>query len=398
LDVPLTVLKEPLTVTAEDATRAYGEANPTFTETITGAVNGDTFAVSGTTTATVTSSAGKYPIAPAVTGINLANYTVTYSNGTLTVTAGTAAVVTVTSSPTNPVYGDAVTISSTVMSGSQPVSGSLMTVTVVGLSYTCTTNAGGRCSIVAPGLPAGNDAVQAVSSSTSNAPAGKGSTTVMVAKQATRVQLTPSAASVQSGSPITLAIKVTSAMNGIPTGDVTLFNEKEVLGVVTLSNGEGSLAIPALTATTSSLSAVYNGDTNYLSSTTANTAGVEVIPGVADFTIGSTTATTSTSIGAAAVFTITIGAAPGLPFNNPVVLTVTGLPAGMSSTFNPQMVTPADGTVTSAMSVIPYLDLRSRNERQLPYGAIATCLLLPLLLVYGVYEGLFPRDCCMCCC
>jgi len=210
----------------------------------------------------------------------------------------------------------------------------------------------------------------------------------MVAKQATRVQLTPSAASVQSGSPITLTIKVTSATSGTPTGDVTLFNEKEVLGVVTLSNGEGSLAIPALTATTSSLSAVYNGDTNYLSSTTANTAGVEVIPGVADFTIGSTTATTSTSIGAAAVFTITIGAAPGLPFNNPVVLTVTGLPAGMSSTFNPQMVTPADGTVTSAMSVIPYLDLRSRNERQLPYGAIATCLLLPLLGIRRVRRSI----------
>ncbi|HEX4021133.1 MAG TPA: choice-of-anchor Q domain-containing protein [Acidobacteriaceae bacterium] len=84
--VHITVLQAPLTVTAANATRVYGTANPVFTGTVTGAVHGDTFTESFTTTATQSSSAGSYPIIPAVTGTNLASYNVTVVDGTLTIT------------------------------------------------------------------------------------------------------------------------------------------------------------------------------------------------------------------------------------------------------------------------------------------------------------------------
>src|SRR5207302_6628667 len=90
--VQIVVNKATLTVTATDASRTYNTANPTFTGTVIGAVNGDTFTESFTTTATLSSSAGTYPITPSAAGSNLANYTVVISPGTLTVTQATPVV------------------------------------------------------------------------------------------------------------------------------------------------------------------------------------------------------------------------------------------------------------------------------------------------------------------
>ncbi len=74
-----------LTVTAADATRVYGAPNPSFTASASGAVSGDTFTLTASSVATSSSSAGTYPIVPAATGANLANYNVVYVNGALTV-------------------------------------------------------------------------------------------------------------------------------------------------------------------------------------------------------------------------------------------------------------------------------------------------------------------------
>ncbi|MGC2160435.1 MAG: Ig-like domain repeat protein, partial [Silvibacterium sp.] len=82
-----TVAQAPLTVTAANATRVVGAANPTFTGTVTGVVNNDSLTASYSTTATASSPAGTYPIVPAITGTNIADYNMTLVNGTLTVTA-----------------------------------------------------------------------------------------------------------------------------------------------------------------------------------------------------------------------------------------------------------------------------------------------------------------------
>jgi uncharacterized membrane protein len=89
--VPLTVNKVALAIAANSTARMYGTANPAFTGTVAGAVNGDTFTESFSTAATAASIVGSYPIVPAVTGANLADYAVTPANGALTITpAGTA--------------------------------------------------------------------------------------------------------------------------------------------------------------------------------------------------------------------------------------------------------------------------------------------------------------------
>jgi hypothetical protein len=89
--VALVVNKAPLAIAANSGTRVFGTANPVLSGTVTGAVNGDTFTESFSTAAMLASPVGGYPIVPAVTGTNLANYAVTPTNGALTVTqAGTA--------------------------------------------------------------------------------------------------------------------------------------------------------------------------------------------------------------------------------------------------------------------------------------------------------------------
>ena len=67
-----------LTVVANNASRAFGAANPAFNGTVTGAVGSDSFSESFTSTATASSNIGSYPIVPAVTGPQLANYTVSH--------------------------------------------------------------------------------------------------------------------------------------------------------------------------------------------------------------------------------------------------------------------------------------------------------------------------------
>jgi hypothetical protein len=97
----LIVTKAPLSVVANDQSRPVGQANPTLTYQLTGFVNGEnatTAGVSGSadlsTSATVSSSAGIYPITVVDAGtLSAANYDFPVSgfvNGTLTVTSSSA--------------------------------------------------------------------------------------------------------------------------------------------------------------------------------------------------------------------------------------------------------------------------------------------------------------------
>ena len=83
--VPLTVNTAPLSISANNVSRVYGVANPSLSGTMSPTVNGDIFTESYSTTATASSAPGTYVILPAVSGANLADYTVSATNGTLTV-------------------------------------------------------------------------------------------------------------------------------------------------------------------------------------------------------------------------------------------------------------------------------------------------------------------------
>jgi subtilase family serine protease len=167
---------------------------------------------------------------------------------------------------------------------------------------------------------------------------------VTVSKAVTATALASSATSVTTGTNVTLTATITSASNSAvgTTGTVTFFNGGTQIGspvavtpiAATASVGAGGTA--ALTTSfpttgTKSITATYNGDTNYaLSSGTAITVNVA---GNGSFTIGGS-AVTATA-GASGPSTITVTPTGG--FTGPVNVTcpVAGLPAGVTCAPNP---------------------------------------------------------------
>jgi len=71
------------------------------------------------------------------------------------------------------------------------------------------------------------------------------------------------------GNTVTLTAKVTASLSGTPTGTVTFKNGTATLGTETLSGGEATLTTSTLPTGTDVLTAVYNGATTFLTSTSA---------------------------------------------------------------------------------------------------------------------------------
>jgi MBG domain-containing protein/Big-like domain-containing protein/chitobiase/beta-hexosaminidase-like protein/IPT/TIG domain-containing protein len=102
----VTVNPSPLTVTPNGASRRYGDLNPTFTGSVAGLQYGDSITAAYSTPATPVSNVGSYAIIPSLSdpGGILGNYAVTVRNGVLTVTA---APLSVSVNNASRLYGDA---------------------------------------------------------------------------------------------------------------------------------------------------------------------------------------------------------------------------------------------------------------------------------------------------
>jgi predicted secreted protein len=206
-----------LTVSANNASRVYAAANPVFNGTVTGTVGSDSFTEAFTTTATATSNAGNYPIVPAVTGAQLANYTVTTANGTLTVTP--AATATTLTAPESAVSGASVSLTATVTSSSGTPSGIVTFYSGTTSLGTGTLNGGGAATLSTTALTNGTDTVTAVYAAAGNFAASTSSAmtvTVSAAPVTTPATYTvaanPTSLTVQAGSTATTTLTFT------PTG------------------------------------------------------------------------------------------------------------------------------------------------------------------------------------
>ena len=119
-----------------------------------------------------------------------------------------------------------------------------------------------------------------------------------------------------SGQLVTLkaAVSPISPASGIPTGTVTFKDGSTTVSTVSLSGGSASVAISSLTAGNHSITAVYNDDSNFVTSTSPSMTQVV------------NAAATSTSLTSSL---------------NP---TIRGLPVTFRATVSP--VSPGGGTVT----------------------------------------------------
>jgi hypothetical protein len=162
------------------------------------------------------------------------------------------------------------------------------------------------------------------------------------------VLLTTSSNPVLFESSLVLTATVTSPA-GSPTGSVTFLDGSTVLGTGIVVNGAVSLTTANLAVGTHALTALYSGDGDFLSQTSATLAQI-----VNDFSLSLSSSNGSpqtTGPGGAAYFYFMLNPGSGAALAAPVSFTVTGLPAGAVATFNPQVVPAGSGTTSVGLTV-----------------------------------------------
>jgi hypothetical protein len=232
-------------------------------------------------------------------------------------------------------------------------------------------------------------------------------TGTQISQTATTVSLTSNVVAPLVGQAISLTATVTPAGAGIPTGTVSFYDGALLLGTAqTLVANSASITTATLLAGPHNLTAVYNGDANFISSTS-----MLFVQAVLDFSLTSSTAnpgsTASQTVepGHAATFTFNL-----LPIGGaitfPVTLSATGLPAGATTTFTPNPITigasPASFTMTIlvpkisgsmhptslfgastiaiGLLLLPFL----RRFRHVPLLSLCAALLLGIAAIGGI--------------
>ena len=270
----------------------------------------------------------RYPTDTAYAQLNFGSVTVNVNT--------TATTTTMSATPTSAVYGQTVNLTATVTQASGTVvpsgtvsfqSGS----TVIGTS---TLSASGIATFAATSLNVGNNAVSAFYAGSTNFAASDSSATpvnVAIAQAGTSTSVTATPASAVYGSTITLTATVNSKTTGVPTGTVTFMDGATILGTAILSNNNATLTTTSLATGAHKITAVYGGDSNFISSTSATGAQVTIF-----------TATTTTQLG------FTSGS---VPFGSPV--TMVGTINNGTATSATGTVTFTDGLTTLAVVTIP---------------------------------------------
>ncbi|MFP5236427.1 MAG: Ig-like domain repeat protein [Acidobacteriota bacterium] len=205
---------------------------------------------------------------------------------------------------------------------------------------------------------------------------GATSGSVTVAQAPSTTTLTDSAANPIGGAALTLTATVASTTSGTPTGTVNFFNGSTMLNTspVALTGGVANLSISSLPVGAVALNVVYSGDIDFQPSTSSNLPATVLSP---DFSVNGSPATQSVLPSQSVNYTITL--TPVNPtFVYPVTLSASGLPDGVTATFNPASVT-AGSAAASTVLTLSASPLAHTQKHALPWetgGASALALLL----------------------
>jgi hypothetical protein len=154
------------------------------------------------------------------------------------------------------------------------------------------------------------------------------------------------------GTPVTLTANITSSTPGQPTGTVTFENVTTSNAIVTIgtatlnSKGVATFTSSSLAPGTIYVAAVYSGDVNFLTSTSAATGLTITLP---TFTLASTPQTLTIVQGQSGSVQLTV--APVGNFISPVTFSCQGLPLEATCAFANGSVTPNGGPVTTTLTI-----------------------------------------------
>jgi hypothetical protein len=387
-----------LTVASHSITAVYGgsssfktSTSPALTQTVKQAasstavassLNPSTFGAAVTFTATVTSSGGtptgtvtfKNGTAALGTG-TLSSGKATFKTSTLTVgshsitavyggstnfitstspaltqTVKQATSSTAVSSSLNPsTFGAAVTFTATVTS-----SGGTPTGTVTFKNGTATLGTGtlssGKATFKTSTLTLGSHSITAVYGGSTNFITSTSPALTQTVKQATSSTAVASSLNPSTfGAAVTFTATVTSS-GGVPTGTVTFKNGTATLGTGTLSSGKATFKTSTLTLGGHSITAVYGGSTNFITSTSP--ALTQTVKQATSSTKVASSLNPST-FGTAVTFTATVTSSGGTPtgtvtFKNGTATLGTGTLSGGKATFKTSTLAKGSHSITAA--------------------------------------------------
>ena len=267
------VYGEPLTFTATVSPSSPGSGTPTGTITLYSGSTVGTGTLDGGTASVTTSSllsVGNHTIKASYSGD--ANFDT--STGTVTETVNQDSTTTSVVSSANPsVYGQSVTLTATLTAnapGSGVPAGSV-TFTDGSTTLGTITLSSGTASYTTAKLPTGQDAITATYNGNGSFLTSDASLTQAVDQDSTTVNVSSSSSPSLYGQSVTFTATVTanSPGAGTPTGTVIFYNGATAIGTGTLSGGKSTLKTSALPTGSDAITAMYDGDANFTTSTSA---------------------------------------------------------------------------------------------------------------------------------
>jgi sugar lactone lactonase YvrE len=201
-----------------------------------------------------------------------------------------------------------------------------------------------------------------------------------------QVFLTSSVSPTLIDTPFTLTATVAAAPGQgtlpAPTGTVTFLNGTTPLGTATVVAGQAALAVTINAIGTYNITAVYFGDTTFL---TATSRAINEV--VEDFSIAVTTGSSGTATvlgGYSTTYSFTVTPLGGTTLIAPVTFGLAGFPTGTTATFSPTTVATGSGSSPVTLTVKPpaaqaHLDRQNQLRRTVTHDApiILAFLLLP---------------------
>jgi len=207
---------------------------------------------------------------------------------------------------------------------------------------------------------------------------GSGSGSVVIAQAPSTTTLAATSSTPAFGTNLTLAATVASTTSGTPTGSVSFYNGSTLLNgtPIALSNGVASVTLNSLPVGSFALTATYSGDKDFVASSSASLAGSVLSP---DFTIAASPASQAILPDHAADYSITV-TPTNATFLYPVTLSVSGLPAGVTATFNPSSIASGASSTTTTLTLAATAQA-GLGELPRPWRRTSTALAFTFILL-----------------
>ena len=181
-----------------------------------------------------------------------------------------------------------------------------------------------------------------------NPAASSAATSINISRAQSTVTLEQIGQTFYAGQTLTLTALLGSVTSGVPTGEVDFADGATIVAKATAVNGIAGATYLISSSGSHTLTAIYNGDGNFLGNTSAAT--IAMVATMPDFTIAATASSQTVQGGYVASFPISV-ASTGGAFTGNIVFSVSTLPTGVTAEFSPTAVVPGSTGATVTMNV-----------------------------------------------